>query len=182
LYKAKFFWEVCLPGRSDLIRLIYRTTKSLDPDRPCIDTSGGFHTDMTDIFDIHDYEQDPEVFRARYGNLASDGTLDDWLGDRQQYPKGMPVFLSEYGGIRWNAGRDGWGYGHGPETEEEFLARLKGLTDALLENPCVFGYCYTQLTDVEQEQNGLYTYDRKPKFDPAVIRAILSAPAVIEDE
>jgi hypothetical protein len=42
--------------------------------------------------------------------------------------------------------------------------------------------CYTQLTDVEQEQNGLYTYDRKPKFDPAIFRAILTQEAAIEKE
>ena len=52
--------------------------------------------------------------------------------------------------------------------------------DALLDNPCMFGFCYTQLTDVEQEQNGLYTYDRKAKFEPAKIRKILSREAAIE--
>ena len=65
--------------------------------------------------------------------------------------------------------------------KEEFIARLKGLTDALLDNPKIFGFCYTQLTNVEQEQNGLYTYDRKPKFPPEVIRPIFSRKAAIED-
>ena len=65
--------------------------------------------------------------------------------------------------------------------KEEFLERLKGLTDALLNNPYMFGFCYTQLTDVEQEQNGLYTYDRKAKFDPAVIAPIFSGKAAIEE-
>ena len=50
----------------------------------------------------------------------------------------------------------------------------------LLDNPYIFGFCYTQLTDVEQEQNGLYTYDRTPKFPPEKIAAIFSTPAVIE--
>ena len=66
-------------------------------------------------------------------------------------------------------------------TKEEFLERLKGLTDTLLDNPSMFGLCYTQLTDVEQEQNGLYTYDRKPKFPPEVIHKIFSRKAAIED-
>ena len=69
-----------------------------------------------------------------------------------------------------------------PKTKEEFLARLKGLTDALLDHPRFFGFCYTQLTDIEQEQNGLYTDRRVPKFDPAAVRAILSRPAAIEKE
>ena len=90
--------------------------------------------------------------------------------------------MSEYGGIRWTDDAGGWGYGEGPKTREEFIERFKGLTDTLLDNPDHFALCYTQLTDVEQEQNGLYTYDRKPKFDPVVISAILSRPAACETE
>ena len=54
------------------------------------------------------------------------------------------------------------------------------MVTALLDNPAVCAFCYTQLTDVEQEQNGLYTYDRQPKFDPAAIAACTSKPAAIE--
>ena len=91
--------------------------------------------------------------------------------------------MSEYGGIGWNstAYENGWGYGNNPKTEEEFIARYKGLTDALLDSPYICALCYTQLTDVEQEINGLYTYDRKPKFDPAIIHAITSRKAAIEE-
>ena len=74
----------------------------------------------------------------------------------------------------------GWSYGDNPKTAEEFYARLRGLTEALMNNPCLFGYCYTQLTDVEQEQNGLYTYDRQPKFDVAVLKDIFGGKAAIE--
>ena len=77
--------------------------------------------------------------------------------------------------------KDSWGYGDGPRTEEEFLARYKGLTDVLLDNPKMFGFCYTQLYDVEQEMNGLYTYGRKPKFDMEIIRKINSRKAAIEE-
>ncbi len=77
--------------------------------------------------------------------------------------------------------KDSWGYGDGPRTEEEFLARYKGLTDVLLDNPHMFAFCYTQLYDVEQELNGLYTYNRKPKFDMEIIRRINSRKAAIEE-
>ena len=60
------------------------------------------------------------------------------------------------------------------------VARFRGLTEALLNDPGMGGLCYTQLTDVEQEKNGLYTYDRQPKFDPETIAAILRQPAAIE--
>ena len=165
---------------NDVLATVYKATKAADLTRPCIDTSGNFHV-ITDIFDVHNYEQDPEKFAEYYKNLPIDGTFVDQFGHRQQYKKGQPMFVSEYGGIAWTEDQAGWGYGNAPKTREEFLARLKGLTDALLDNPCMFAYCYTQLTDVEQEQNGLYTYDRKPKFDPAIIHAIFAKKAAIED-
>lgn len=171
----------------DLLRLIYRTTKTIDPTRPCIDSSGNFHV-QTDIFDVHDYEQDPEVFRSNYNTLVTDGTLFNSLTmpklrnqyDLRQKYTGGPTFLSEYGGIQWSTDKNGWGYGNAPESIEEFRKRLKGLTDALLDNPKMMGLCYTQLTDVEQEQNGLYTYDRHPKLDPDWVHSVFSRPAAIE--
>lgn len=165
----------------DSLRLVYLATKAADSTRPCIDTSGNYHV-LTDIFDLHDYEQDPEKFAEHYKDFATNGEYDhrQAFRDRQVYDKKMPFFISEYGGIRWTD-KEGWGYGNAPETEEEFLSRLKGLTDVLLDNEKMFGYCYTQLTDVEQEQNGLYTYDRKAKFPPEVIHKILSRKAAIED-
>lgn len=169
----------------DLLRIVYLMTKQYDTTRPCIDTSGNFHV-LTDIYDLHDYEQDADVFAKRYRDFAQGGKLPDNHGDRQEPVDGIPVFLSEYGGIKWEADRrereDAWGYGNGPESEEEYLERYRGLTDVLLDNPRMFGFCYTQLYDVEQEVNGLYTYDRTPKFDMEIIRKINSRKAAIENE
>ena len=164
---------------NEVLSVVYRATKALDPTRPCIDTSGLFHV-CTDIFDVHDYTQDPGELAKNYESLPKDGTIKDRFADRQTYVKGTPIFVSEFGGIRWAEEQEGWGYGNAPKTETEFLERFQGQVDALLDNPCMFGFCYTQLTDVEQEQNGLYTYDRKSKFDPAKIRKILSREAAIE--
>ena len=162
-----------------LLDVVYRATKSADPTRPCIDTSGNYHV-VTDIYDIHDYEQDPAIFASHYEKLDK-GEVINHCNDRQSYDGKLPFFVSEYGGIRWTDDTSGWGYGNAPKTEEEFLARLKGLTDAMLDNPYIFALCYTQLTDVEQEQNGLYTYGRKAKFPPEVIAPIFSRKAAIED-
>ena len=164
----------------NILRTVYQVTKAVDPTRPCIDTSGNFHV-ITDIFDVHDYEQDVETFKNNYDRLMIDGTLVDHHHMSQTY-RGEPTFVSEYGGIRWAPGtEEGWGYGNAPKTEEEFLARYKGLTDALLDNDKMMGFCYTQLYDVEQEVNGLYTYERVAKFDPSVIKRINSRKAKIED-
>lgn len=160
------------------LQATYRATKAVDPTRPCIDTSGGIHVE-TDIYDTHDYEQDPEVFRQRYQPGAP---LYDRLEKQQHYDGRLPMFVSEYGGIRWTDDAAGWGYGVGPKTRQEFLDRYAGLTTALLRNPEHMGFCYTQLTDVEQEQNGLYTYHRHAKFDPALIAALNQQKAAMEEE
>lgn len=153
---------------------LYRITKAVDPTRPCIDTSGAYHV-QTDVFCLHDYEQDPAVFKEHYDRLVRDNELFDYHAHRQTY-RGEPVFLSEYGGTGWPTRV----YGDAPQTPEAFLQRLEGLTAALMDNKKMCGLCYTQLYDVEQEVNGLYTYARQPKFPPSAIAAIFSRPAAIE--
>lgn len=166
----------------ELLRIVYRVTKQLDETRPCIDTSGNFHVE-TDIFDVHDYEQKVEIFKGNYDRLMTEGVLFEHFPDRQEYDGKKPAFVSEYGGIQWSLGSrgDAWGYGNAPKSEQEFIDRYKGLTDALLDNERMFGFCYTQLYDIEQEQNGLYYYDRSPKFAPEIFRRINSRKAAIED-
>lgn len=164
------------PQYDPLLALIYRATKAADPTRPCIDTSGNYHVE-TDIFDLHDYTQDPEKFASHY---PADGPLVIRFSERQQY-QGQPIFISEYGGIGYSISDTAWSYGNAASSKEEYISRFKALTDILLDNPQIFGLCYTQLTDVEQEQNGLYTYDRQPKVEPAVIHEILSRKAAIEN-
>ena len=180
-------WDVC--GRrqyNELISLVYRATKAADPARICIDTSGNYHVE-TDIFDLHDYDQNPETLQERLAPFVTGPELNNHCNDRQAYKDGQPVFMSEYGGIKWspvegNARDVAWGYGNAPQSEEEYKARYKGLTDVLLDHPKIFGFCYTQLTDVEQEQNGCYRYDRTAKFDTAFFREVNKRKAAIEEE
>ena len=166
----------------EVISTIYKVTKHMDETRPCIDTSGNFHT-ITDIYDVHDYEQDYHIFKENYDKLMTEGTLYERFPDRQMYSGKGCAWVSEYGGLQWSKGDrgDAWGYGNAPKTEEEFIERYAGLTDALLDNYRMFGFCYTQLYDIEQEQNGLYYYDRTPKFDTEIFRKINSRKAAIED-
>lgn len=170
-----------------LLKTVYEYTKEFDRTRPCIDTSGNFHV-VTDIYDVHDYRGEFEEFRKSYEKLVTDGELyEHVLKDnpgRQKY-NGEPVFISEYGGIKWESDKqyESWGYGNDVKTEEEWLERYKGLTDAILDNACMLGFCYTQLYDVEQEQNGLYTYDREKKFSEKIyeeIKKINTRTAAIE--
>ena len=169
------------------VKMLRDMTHAYDPGRAFIDGSGWVHVpDCTDICDFHDYEQDPEKFREMLAPLAEGRaipihTVERGRIVRPKTPNAVPTFCSEYGGIWWNPdSTDGWGYGSRVQSEEEFRARFKGLTDALLDNPGISALCYTQLTDVEQEQNGLYTFDRRPKFDPAFFREVLSRKAAAE--
>ena len=167
-------------------KTIYAITKKLDVTRPVIDASGGIHF-VSDMFDIHDYEQDPEKLAASLQKMIDeDGYFHNPLHNPQLKRNtylGQPYWISEYGGILW--GDSGWGYGQSVKSVEEFAERYEGLTKVLLECPIVCGFCYTQLTDVEQEQNGLYKYDRSRKFPDEIYERIKAAnigPATIENK
>lgn len=186
--------------KNALLTSLYKLTKRLDPTRPCIDSSGNYRV-LSEVYDIHDYDQDTQSFQARWDGLTdrireTGGVIpaeDPFFNSAPEGPSGrapffnqpydnQPIFVSEYGGIRWPDDTvEGWGYGNAPATSEEFFARYKGLTEALLNNPEIFGFCYTQLYDVEQEVNGLYTYGRAQKFDISLILKINQQKADIED-
>ena len=84
--------------------------------------------------------------------------------------------MTEFGGIAFAVGREGWGYTSAPD-EQSFLRQLRAVFQPLHDSPLVQGFCYTQFTDVEQEINGLLTYDRKPKADIEAIRKIVTGEA-----
>ena len=192
------FW----PDRVQYPRLmhdLYNLTKMIDPTRPFHGASGGTHI-ATDIWTVHNYEQDPAKLKEKLYNGGKLMEAPKWeihlnpmnIGynglkytDQYAFPeykKDMPYLIDEFGGIKWNpaqqtesAQNTSWGYGEAPRSLEEFYARLEGQVDAVLSlSNDIWGYCYTQLTDVEQEQNGIYYYDRTPKFDMKRIHAIFS--------
>ena len=172
----------------DVTRAMFLATKALDLSRPVLDTSGYAHrVAETDVYDSHDYDQNPESFATRHAGLATGQPYLNLAHNREQSVpyRGQPYFVSEFGGIWWNPDarpdEDSWGYGERPHTIEDVYARFSGLCNILLDDPHMFGYCYTQLTDVYQEQNGIYTFDRRTKFDMQRIRAVQQRRAAIED-
>jgi len=155
----------------------YELTRALDPTRPINDASGYSHT-RTDLWTVHTYEQSPEklfeLLKPKEGMV--------WRNhpDREVDYEGQPYIVDEFGGIKWIApdrrpfADNSWGYGEGPRSLDEFYARLDGLVKAVCDLDHIAGYCYTQLTDVEQEQNGIYNYDRTDKFDMDKVSRIFS--------
>ena len=171
----------------DVTRAMFLATKAADRTRPVLDASGYSHRVLeTDVYDCHDYEQDPVLFAKNHAGLAQDKPfVNPNPNERWSLPyRGQPYFVSEFGGIWWSPnmkpGEDSWGYGQKPGSIEEFYDRFTKLCGVLLDDPNMFGYCYTQLTDVYQEQNGIYAFDRSTKFDMERIRAAQTRPAAIE--
>lgn len=146
-------------------------TKSLDTTRPVISNDGWEHT-CTDLLTIHDYEWRREVLEKRYSSLEE--LMKFYPGGRPLFAngwsyKGQPILVTEFGGISYQKGaKEGWGYSSAT-SDEDFAKRYNDVIAPLLASPLVQGFCYTELTDVEQEINGLLTYDRQPKIDTDII-------------
>ena len=172
----------------DVTRSMWLATKLADATRPVLDTSGYAHrVRESDIYDSHDYEQNPEKFAANMAGLKDGKPYinNGWDGKPTNLPYGgQPYFCSEFGGIWWNPAafdnKESWGYGERVKSLDEFYARFEGLCDVLLGDKKMFGYCYTQLTDIYPEENGVYTFDRQPKFDNEKLKAVQTKRAAIE--
>ena len=168
------------PRQQNHLKSLYALTHSLDATRLVIDNEGWEHTDMTDLFAIHDYARTGDLLYARYKDLGKSGAVPDnhkaALIPGYRY-NGSPVALTEFGGIAFippghDVPEEAWGYSGVEKTTDAALERLRGLYGAIARIPGFAGLCYTQLTDVEQEINGLMTYDRKLKFDAEKLREI----------
>ncbi len=156
---------------------LYYLTKAMDNTRPVISNDGWEHT-ISDIITIHDYKQDDELLYQEYTDkdMKVLNNLKEYNGKHRLFAngyryEGQPVIMSEYGGIAINS-EDGWGYGKQVKDEKEFIERFTKLTNVVKNIPYISGYCYTQLTDVQQEINGLMDENRNYKIQPSIIRDI----------
>ena len=163
----------------------YALTKAIDPTRPVNDASGDGHIE-TDIWAVHDYTRD-------YDKLVANHTFKPGVEPYRNEPKktylakynGQPYMVDEFGGLPWikeSERSSSWGYGSNINKIEDFYTILEKEIDALKACKHIVGFCYTQLTDVEQEKNGIYYYDRTTKFDMNRIRKIFEKiPSYIEN-
>ncbi|KGE19055.1 glycoside hydrolase family 2 protein [Paenibacillus wynnii] len=155
---------------------IYHLTKAMDPYRPVVTNDGWEHT-ISDILTLHDYVESGEEFLKRYQD--KDAIVNNRIAfNNSKYAfaegysyTGQPIIVSEFGGIAFQT-ESGWGYGDQVKSEDAFIERFRSITQAIKATPYIAGYCYTQVTDVQQEVNGLLTEDRKPKVPIEVIREI----------
>ena len=163
------------PRQVQHLLAMYHLTRSLDGSRPVVSNDGWEHA-LTDLCAIHDY-RNAAVLAQRYQ------TPETSLAEPERRPvyapghgyRGEPILITEFGGIAFKTSDPGsWGY-RTVSNADELVERYGDLVYALLQSAVVQGFCYTQLTDVEQEINGLLTYDRRPKADLARIREVTTA-------
>lgn len=181
-------WGISEVGASteqqQAVKAAYHRTHQLDGTRPVIGNDG-WENVIGDLLTLHDYSWEPDVLRQRYSTEAGfEDTLRNYFpGSRRVVigdynPADKPVLVTEFGGVSYapESGEEWFGYGT-VQSEEEFIERYRDLCNALNESELIAGFCYTQLTDTEQETNGLLTEDRQPKAALEKLREITSGEA-----
>lgn len=170
--------------QQDFASALYHLTRAVDPSRPTMSNEGWEHT-RSDIWGVHDYVPDADSIVRRYGSAEELArTLTDHSPSRRRVlldesdDRGQPVLLTEFGGFsfRPEQGRKWFGYAT-IDSAEDFQGRLEALVGSIVAQPDLAGFCYTQLTDTLQEDNGLLTADREPKLDVDELRRIISQPS-----
>ncbi len=158
------------PAQRHYVQALYHLTKTLDPSRPVIGNDG-WESVATDVIGIHDYDDNPERVARRYGKedvvtalFKRERPGGRLLSLSETAHAGLPVMLTEFGGIAFSENKETtWGYTRS-ETAEEFANQYCELMAAVRAIPMLAGFCYTQFTDTYQEANGLLYVDRTPKF------------------
>lgn len=164
------------------INALYYLAKSLDSSRLIVGNDGWEHS-LTDILTIHDYNSDSISLKESYQDIvvAANGspskTSNRHCFNEGYNYQGIPIMISEFGGVAFdvenNESYDSWGYGERLKDKDTVLKKIKDLHQAVMDIEGVCGFCYTQLTDVEQEINGLLDHQHRYKFDPQDIKDIL---------
>ncbi|MFD8779272.1 sugar-binding domain-containing protein [Streptomyces sp. NPDC059916] len=169
-----------VPAQRHFMDSLYHLTKALDPSRPSV-SNDGWEISAADIWGVHDYTQDALVLRERYGHssLRQGEIVERWPGAKRLVldgvrHQGQPVVLSEFGGATFEPAEGAEWFGYDTvSTKEDFAERLAGLVEAAVDSGLA-GFCFTQFTDTEQEINGLFSADRRPKLPVRELREILT--------
>ncbi|KAI1108346.1 glycoside hydrolase family 2 protein [Nemania sp. NC0429] len=179
----------------DHVRLLYYLTKSLDPTRPVNDNCGWEHV-ITDLSTFHDYSDAPVLSESC---ATLERTLNrDWAGrpmfvgpigtadPATEHRSGAPVICTEFAGVniahagaqenepQTQGGGGGWGYTTARDPGD-LLRRIEALVKAVSQGSHCCGFVYTQFSDIEQEVNGVYSFDRREKIPAVDVKKIFDA-------
>lgn len=160
---------------------MYSITKAIDSTRLCVGNDG-WELTLSDTCSVHNY------LHGEPGNTKVYNEFKLALSDQEHMIKSasagrpifvtgytnydVPILLTEFGGVGYSISETkGWGY-TSVKNKDEYISELKRIYEAIKESKCIVGYCYTQLYDVEQEINGILTYDRKLKVEAEKVKEI----------
>lgn len=161
---------------------LYHMIHSLDSTRLVISNDGWEHC-TTDLLTVHNYCHGGEHEIEKYAKFTKDlstrenitnfNMINRFIVNPGFIDQGKPIILSEFGGIAFkkDVGGSAWGYTVSND-ESQYQKDLERVYAAIRKSKCIQGICYTQLTDVEQEVNGLMTFDRKFKINPQIIKEL----------
>ena len=180
-------WAATTNEMGRLLTDVYHITRQLDPSRPVNTISGGLYV-ISDFCTSHSYQQDGDKLHTQLFDgekfYQPQGPTEKSAPRAMKflyYDGKVPYIIDEFGGIKCaetTPGGGSWGYGNAAPTKEDFYKRLESQVKAITDHSDkICGFCYTQLTDVEQEQNGVYYFNRDKKFDMARIKAIFQMKA-----
>lgn len=169
-------WGINKPNKkcSNFVNEIVELTKEYDNTRLVISNDGWSHLG-SDILTIHNYSQTKTELAKAISDAVNKNVIHTLGKKKLTHLNDLdtkPIMVTEFGGTSFDNKNNGFGYGKNVKNDDEFKARLKELFDSILDNERICGYCYTQLTDVMQEQNGLLTMDRKLKIDKDKMKEI----------
>jgi hypothetical protein len=156
------------------IRTLYYMIKAEDATRLVVGNDGWEQMHTTDICAIHDYAITPKNAKERYSDIFE--LLKGSVNSKPIYANnysynGVPILLTEMGGVKLKKS-DGWGYASEMNDENEMVNYLRTIMEEIRKCPYIRGFCYTQLTDIMQETNGLLSPDREPRANVDILREI----------
>jgi hypothetical protein len=180
-------WAATTNEMGRLLTDVYHITRQLDPSRPVNTISGGLYV-ISDFCTSHSYQQDGDKLHTqlfdgeKFYQPQAPSKVDPKTIIQLYYDGKVPYIIDEFGGIKCaeaNPSKENaWGYGNAAPTKEDFYKRLESQVKAIIgHSDKICGFCYTQLTDVEQEQNGVYYYNRESKYDMPRVKAIFQMAA-----
>lgn len=169
---------------SSEVTSIYHLVKDYIKNTRLVISNDGWEHTLSDILSFHNYEETYDKIFNLYKESIDLINKKDYLNVKANETKYMfakdfkvneeaPLMLTEFGGIAYAKDKDkGWGYGDSVKDEKEYLKKLSSLMEAIYDLKEIRGYCLTQLSDVEQEVNGLFDFNRKPKVDIKEIKKL----------
>jgi beta-galactosidase/beta-glucuronidase len=177
-------WHIASrPEQRAFVDSMFHLTKALDPTRPVIGNDGWEYS-SGDLWTLHIYEGGEQPISEKLDNVLKDPS--SLVADVGHHRKGalpnsdvtdLPVLLTECGGIGFlppDFEGDEFAYGSIPGSTHDLEQRIESVAHDINQATRLSGFVWTQLTDIQQEINGLLYLDRTPKLPIDILHTTFS--------